>query len=161
MSRRRLARLNEQLKRELALLIRTDVRDPRVGVVTVTGVEVTNDLSLARVFVRVPGPDAEVEDALRGLEAAAPFLRGALGKELRIRRIPGLRFQRDQSLEHALRIEEILSDVLPEGDDVGDDGEDEADASEARSGEATPDGGASSGESDADGRSGGTSGAGA
>lgn len=114
MSRRRLARLNEQLKRELAMLIRTDVRDPRVGVVTVTAVDVTNDLSLARVFVRAIGSESEIVEALEGLNAAAPFLRAALGKELTIRRIPELRFQRDKSLEHAMRIEEILSDVLPE-----------------------------------------------
>lgn len=114
MSKRRLARLNEQLKRELAMLIRTDVRDPRVGVVTVTAVDVTNDLSLARVFVRAMGSESEIVEALEGLNAAAPFLRAALGKELTIRRIPELRFQRDKSLEHAMRIEEILSDVLPE-----------------------------------------------
>lgn len=115
--RRRLARLNEQLKRELAELIRVDVRDPRVGLVTVTAVEVTNDLSLARVFVQITGSEAEVSEALEGLAAAAPFLRSELGKELTIRRIPELRFQRDESLEHAMRIEKILSDVLPEDQD--------------------------------------------
>ncbi len=119
MSKRRLARLNEQLKRELAMLIRTDVRDPRVGVVTVTAVDVTNDLSLARVFVRAMGNESEIVEALEGLNAAAPFLRAALGKELTIRRIPELRFQRDKSLEHAMRIEEILSDVLPEDEPEG------------------------------------------
>lgn len=119
MSRRRLARLNEQLKRELAMLIRTDVRDPRVGVVTVTAVDVTNDLSVARVFVRAMGSESEIVEALEGLNAAAPFLRAALGKELTIRRIPELRFQRDKSLEHAMRIEEILSDVLPEDEPEG------------------------------------------
>lgn len=113
-SRHRIARLNEQLKRELAELIRTDVRDPRVGVVTVTAVDVTSDLSVARVYVRALGEPEEVDEALAGLDAAAPFLRGALGKELSIRRIPELRFQRDESLEHARRIEEILSEVLPE-----------------------------------------------
>ena len=114
---RRLARLNEQLKRELAVLVRTDVRDPRVGVVTVTGVDVTNDLAVARVFVRVLGSDEEVAKTLEGLEAAAPFLRTELGKELRIRRVPELRFERDETLERAMRIEEILTEVLPdEGD---------------------------------------------
>lgn len=132
MSRRRLARLNEQLKRELAMLIRTDVRDPRVGVVTVTAVDVTNDLSLARVFVRVIGSEGEIVEALEGLTAAAPFLRAALGKELTIRRIPELRFQRDKSLEHAMRIEEILSDVLPEDElDDRSEGEPEPDADDA------------------------------
>ncbi|MDZ7779383.1 MAG: 30S ribosome-binding factor RbfA [Gemmatimonadota bacterium] len=119
-SRHRLARLNEQLKRELAELIRTDVRDPRVGLVTVTDVDVTSDLSVARVYVRALGETEEVDEALAGLEAAAPFLRGSLGKELSIRRIPELRFQRDRSLEHATRIEEILSEVLPEDEPADD-----------------------------------------
>jgi len=114
MSRRRLQRLNEQLKRELSELIRTGVRDPRVGLVTVTAVDVTSDISLARVYVRIMGDDAAVEEGLAGLAAAAPFLRASLGRELTIRRIPELRFQRDQSMEHALRIERILADVLPD-----------------------------------------------
>lgn len=115
MSRRRLQRLNEQLKRELSELIRTQVRDPRIGLVTVTAVDITSDLSLARVYVRILGDDAEVEEGMAGLAAAAPFMRTALGQELSIRRIPELRFQHDQSMEHALRIERILADVLPEG----------------------------------------------
>ncbi len=117
--RRRLARLNEQLKRELSELIRTRVRDPRVGLVTVTAVDVASDLGSARVHVRVIGAPEETEAALEGLRAAAPFLRGVLGRTLELRRIPELRFQEDHSLEHARRIEEILSDVLPEGDEAG------------------------------------------
>ena len=129
-----MARLNEQLKRELAELIRVDVRDPRVGLVTVTAVEVTNDLSLARVFVQVTGTEAEVAEALAGLSAAAPFLRSELGKELTIRRIPELRFQRDESLAHAMRIEKILSDVLPD-DEPADEGADEGAGEEEEGGD--------------------------
>jgi ribosome-binding factor A len=113
MAVRRTARLNEQLKRELAEMIRTDVRDPRVGVVTVTGVTTTKDLGLARVYVRTLGSEAERASTLEGLAAAAPFLRTALGKVLRIRRVPELRFQEDRSLEHAQRIEQVLSEVIP------------------------------------------------
>ncbi|HUP53230.1 MAG TPA: 30S ribosome-binding factor RbfA [Longimicrobiales bacterium] len=113
MAVRRTARLNEQLKRELSGLIRTDVRDPRVGVVTITGVETTKDLDLAKVHVRTLGSDEERATTLEGLAAAAPFLRTALGKVLRIRRVPALRFQEDRSLEHAQRIEQILSEVIP------------------------------------------------
>jgi len=112
MAVRRTARLNEQLKRELSGLIRTDVRDPRVGVVTITGVETTKDLDLAKVHVRTLGSDEERATTLEGLAAAAPFLRTALGKVLRIRRVPALRFQEDRSLEHAQRIEQILSEVI-------------------------------------------------
>jgi ribosome-binding factor A len=110
---RRTERLNEQLKRELAGLIRDQVRDPRVGLVTITGVHTTRDLGLARVHVSTTGTDAERETTLVGLSAAAPFLRTALGRILRIRRVPELRFEEDRSLEHAQRIERVLSEVIP------------------------------------------------
>lgn len=108
---KRAARLNEQLKRELSDLIRTQVRDPRVGPVTITGVNVAADLGSARVYVRTSSVETE-EATLDGLEAAAPFLRSALGRILRIRRVPELRFQRDHSQEHAYRIEQLLSELV-------------------------------------------------
>ena len=109
---KRLARLNEQLKREVSELVRRKVRDPRVGPVTITGVEVAGDLGSARVYVRSQNPIDELNESLAGLEAAAPFLRRELGQSLHLRRIPELRFQQDHSLDKARRIEEILSDVL-------------------------------------------------
>ena len=112
MKGKRAARLNEQLKRELSELIRTQVRDPRVGLVTITGVEVAADLGSARVFVRRGGTEGDLESTLEGLAAAAPFLRSELGRILSIRKIPELRFQKDRSLEHAQRIEQILSEVI-------------------------------------------------
>ena len=112
MAVRRTARLNEQLKRELSELIRTEVRDPRVGLVTITGVDTTRDLSVARVHVRSLGSEPERQSTLEGLSAAAPFLRTALGRMLRIRKVPELRFQEDRSLEHARRIEEVLAEVI-------------------------------------------------
>ena len=104
---KRIARLNEQLKREISALVRTQVRDPRVGLVTVTNVEVAADLGSARVRVRVMGTDADRVESLAGLDAAAPFLRHSLGQILSIRHIPELRFMEDHSLDHALRIEQI------------------------------------------------------
>ena len=115
MASKRIARLNEQLKRELAELIRSEVRDPRVGIVSVTGVQVAADLGSARVFIRALGGDAERAECLEGVQAAAPFLRRELGRILHVRKIPELRFQEDRSMEHAQRIEEILHQVLPEG----------------------------------------------
>ena len=109
---KRLARLNEQLKREVSELVRRKVRDPRVGPVTITGVEVAGDLGSARVYVRSQNPIDELNESLAGLEAAAPFLRRELGQSLHLRRIPELRFQQDHSLDQARRIEEILSDVV-------------------------------------------------
>jgi ribosome-binding factor A len=113
MPSKRLARLSEQLRREIAELLRSSVRDPRVGAVTVTAVEVSADLSTARVHVRLPPGGAEREETLAGLHAAAPFLRRTLGRSLHVRRIPELRFLEDASLEHAQRIEALLAEVLP------------------------------------------------
>ena len=122
MANRRVERLNEQLRREISDILRRDVRDPRVGVPTVTRVEVTQDLWMARVFVRVVGSDIERQEALAGLDAAAPFVRRSLGG-LRMRRVPEIRFAADETLEHASRIEELLREVMPgEGEEEGGDG---------------------------------------
>lgn len=113
MASRRLARLNEQLKREITILVREEVRDPRVGMATVTGVETSADLSVARVYVSFMGDDEEKEQGLEGLRAAAPFIRAELGRRLHIRQIPELRFQLDRSLEYAMKIERLLQEALP------------------------------------------------
>ncbi|MCY4399466.1 MAG: 30S ribosome-binding factor RbfA [Gemmatimonadetes bacterium] len=132
---RRLSRLGEQFRRELSLKIRYSVRDPDVGPVTITGVDVTEDLWLARVFVQLQGSSDEQEKTLSALGRAAPYLRSVLGRELRIRRMPELRFQRDDSIEAGQRIEAILQDVLPPPQGVGEDAPDDA---TARPGAADP-----------------------
>ncbi len=116
-SNRRLARLNEQFRREIAEILRRSVRDPRVGDVVVNSVEVTSDLWLARIYIRVMG-DGESAEVLRGLEAAGNFIRRELASMLHIRRIPELRFLEDNTYAQADRIEEILRDldVSPELD---------------------------------------------
>jgi ribosome-binding factor A len=116
MTDRRTSRLNEQLKREISGILNTRVRDPRVGRVLVTEVRVTSDLWLARIFVRPLDEGKEAEDTMKGLEAAAAFIRKELGKDLHIRRVPELRFVQDTTLDSALRIEEVLKEVLPEGE---------------------------------------------
>ena len=113
MSSRRIERLNEQLKREITELLRRRLRDPRVVDVSVTAVEVTNDLWLARVYVSLP-PDATLRtQALAGLEAATPFIRRELGAALHIRRMPELRFLEDRTQEAAQRIEDLLRETRP------------------------------------------------
>jgi ribosome-binding factor A len=113
MANRRTERLNEQLRREISDILRRDVRDPRVGLPTVTRVEVSPDLWMARVFVRIGGTDAERASALEGLEAAAAFVRRDLSGRIKVRRVPELRFELDRTLEHASRIEELLREVSP------------------------------------------------
>jgi len=114
MTHHRNARLNEQFKREISHILSQKVRDPRVGRVLITEVRVTPALWLARVFFRSLDDEEGSDGTEKGLEKAAPFIRRELGKVLRIRRIPELRFLHDKTLDSATRIEEVLREVLPE-----------------------------------------------
>ena len=116
-------RVAEQIKRELAELLRHEVRDPRAQDATITAVRVSQDLQHARVFVTSLRDDTERSAMLSGLDAAAPFLRGELGRRLRLRRAPELRFEWDESLAHGLYIERLLEQVLPPDEPDGDDSE--------------------------------------
>lgn len=116
---RRVDRVNQLLLEELARLLRRELNDPRVAEVTLTGVEVTPDLRHATVYVRTLGDRTPVEEALEGLRSAEGYLRGTLGRELHIRRIPEFTFEADRTLERARRIEQLLEEVIPEGDGDG------------------------------------------
>lgn len=126
MASRRVERVNEQLKRELTDVVHTGVRDPRIGRVTITEVRTAPDLHQARVFVTGIGTVEERRESLDGLRAAAGWIRGELGRRLRIRRVPELSFEWDAALEHAKRIEELLDEVRPHGEDVPPRGGDES-----------------------------------
>ena len=108
---RRVERLNEQIRREVSEILRLEVKDPRVGLVTVTEARCAPDLSFARIYVRAMG--GEEEELFAGLQAATPYIRRELGKRLSVRHVPELRFEADRALEHALHIEKLLSEVLP------------------------------------------------
>jgi ribosome-binding factor A len=95
-------------------LARGEIRDPRVGLVTVTGVLVTNDLSHARVTMSVPGDEAEKTRALQGLQSAAGFLRSRVARALTTRIVPELHFELDKGVEHAARIEKLLASIRRE-----------------------------------------------
>ena len=108
---RRRARLNQQFRREITEILLKSVRDPRVQDVVVNSVEVTADLWLARVYVRVGGDDAERAEALLGLDAAANFVRRELAGVLHIRRMPELRFLEDKTFRRVGGTSEISVDV--------------------------------------------------
>lgn len=116
MASRRVKRLNEQLKREITEILRFEVKDPRVGLATVTAVEVTPDISQARVFVQPSGETNQEDQTMTGLHAAAPFVRSQLAQRLSLKHVPELHFEVDRSLERAQRIEQLLSEVLPPDD---------------------------------------------
>ena len=116
-ARRRPEQVGEIIRQVLAESLTRDVRDPRVGLVTLTRVEVSGDLSHARVFVMVGG-DAEARArALEGLRSGAGFLRTRVAKALATRTIPELHFELDRGLEHAARIDAMLADLKRESGD--------------------------------------------
>lgn len=92
-----------------------ELKDPRVGFVTVTGVRVSPDLRYARVFVTVMGSEDEQKDAVAGLTSAAPRLRQALGRQVRMKYLPELRFELDTLQENAQRIEYLFHQIHAEG----------------------------------------------
>ena len=116
-SSRRPEQVAETLRQVITDTLAREVRDPRVGFVTVTGVLVTNDLSHARVMVSVPGEDSDKARALEGLQSAAGFLRSRAARALTTRSVPELHFELDRGLEHAARISELLNDIRREGQD--------------------------------------------
>jgi len=114
---RRTDRLGEQFREEISKLVQKGLKDPRVSSLSsITRVEVTDDLSYAKVMVSVIGSDKEKRDSLIGLKNSAGFIRGILGKALKIRKIPELNFVLDENLEHAMHIESILAELKQKGD---------------------------------------------
>ena len=113
-SSRRPEQVAETLRQVVTDALAREVRDPRVGFVTVTGVLVTTDLSHARIMVSVRGDDAEQARALEGLQSAAGFLRSRAARALSTRSVPELHFELDRGLEHATRINQLLEDLRRE-----------------------------------------------
>src|ERR1700730_15772512 len=107
----RARRLGEQIQRELGELLRRDVKDERIGNVTITAVSVTGDLRTARVYYLVFGKDGPDPKVQRGLESAAGFLRNALSRSLMIRYTPTLTFELDTSIEHGVRLTQLIDSV--------------------------------------------------
>lgn len=109
--RHRPERLAALLHQTLAEALANRVKDPRVGFVTVTGVEVSPDGGYATVLVSVMGTEEEKASAMEGLNSARGFLRSHLAKGLSLRTTPELHFQLDRGLEHAQRIEQLLAQL--------------------------------------------------
>jgi ribosome-binding factor A len=107
----RARRLGEQIQRELVEMLRRDVKDERIGNVTITAVSVGGDLRTARVYYLVFGKDGPDPKVQRGLESAAGFLRNALSKSLMIRYTPTLSFELDTSIEHGVRLTQLIDSV--------------------------------------------------
>jgi len=103
-------RVNEVIREVLGAAIATDLKDPRIGFVTVTDVDTSPDLRAARVYVSVLGDEAKREQTMRGLRSAHGFLQGRIAAELRIKRTPTLSFHYDDSIERGARLSRLLDE---------------------------------------------------
>jgi len=108
----RLGRIADQIQRDVAELIRSEVKDPRVGLVTLTGVEVSSDQRHAKVFFTVLGDSGQVRLAAEGLGHAAGFLRTRLASILRLRVMPELHFVYDESVERGARLSQLIDEAV-------------------------------------------------
>ncbi len=105
-------RVAEQIRRELAELIRTELKDPRVGMISITDVEVTADYAHAKVFFSTLAGSEHLEDVMTGLQKASGFLRRELGKRISIHMTPQLHFVFDQSLERGADLSKLIQEAL-------------------------------------------------
>jgi ribosome-binding factor A len=110
----RARRVAEQIQRELAELIQLEVKDPRVGMITLTGVEVTSDHSHAKVFFSLLGDQARLQQALVGLNSAAGYLRSQVAQRMKLRIMPALHFVHDPSIEEGMRLDKLIADAVAE-----------------------------------------------
>ncbi len=107
----RVGRVGEQIKKEMTQIIQNELSDPRIGFVTITGVDVTSDLSQAKIYLSVLGSEEQREATLRSLASAKGFIRSDLGRRMRLRHTPELLFKFDSSIDYGSKIEALLEKI--------------------------------------------------
>jgi ribosome-binding factor A len=112
----RMRRVNEAVKEVLSSQLAAGLKDPRIGFVTVTGVDTSPDLRFARVYVSVLGDEEERDAALDGLTSSKGFLQAQIAHELRMKRTPTLSFHYDETVARADRMTRLIDEVAPKGD---------------------------------------------
>lgn len=112
-TQQRVQRVREEIKKEAAEILRA-MRDPRIGFVTITDVEVSSDLRHVKIFVSVLGTEEEKKRCLDALQSAAGFVRTEIGKVIRLRHTPEIAFRLDDSIERGVRINQLLSQIAQE-----------------------------------------------
>jgi ribosome-binding factor A len=110
----RMRRIGEQIQRELAPLIHSELKDPRIGMITLQDVRVSKDMSIAKVYFTVLDEQHDLAETQRALDHAAGFLRKELGQRLTLRKTPQLRFYYDESVARGNRLEALIEDAVNE-----------------------------------------------
>lgn len=111
MSKKRSEKVAEAIHEMVSELLVKGLKDPRIGFVTITGVKLTDDLGLARIYFSVLGSEDEKKSAIAGLNSARGFIRKEVGKNLRMRYVPDIVFEFDASVEYGSRIESLLKEI--------------------------------------------------
>ncbi len=104
-------KVSEALRQEISNIIHSELKDPRIGFVTVTGVELTQDLRYAKVFFSVLGKEEEHEKTKEALDSALGFIRRLIAQRIRLRFVPEISFKEDRSIEYSVQIQEALEEV--------------------------------------------------
>ncbi|MDP2913589.1 MAG: 30S ribosome-binding factor RbfA [Candidatus Omnitrophota bacterium] len=108
MSKQRPGRVQEAIRQEVSKILQNHIKDPRIGFLTITKVELTDDLRYARVYFSILGEDKEKALALKGLNSAKGYIKGLLSDKIKLRFMPNIEFKIDNALEHTRRIYSIL-----------------------------------------------------
>ncbi len=114
MGQLRVEKVQELIKQEVSQIILRELKDPRIGFVTVTQVDVTGDLRMAKIYVSLMGSDEQVKGSWEGLQAALGFIRREIGQRIRLRCTPEISFHLDKSLSYSAHIQELLSKIKAE-----------------------------------------------
>ena len=114
MAKVRVEKVQEFIKQEISQIILQELKDPRIGFVTVTQVEITGDLRNAKVYVSLMGNEEQIKDFWRGLQSSLGFIRREIGQRIRLRVTPELSFQLDKSLDYSAHIQELLLKIKKE-----------------------------------------------
>jgi ribosome-binding factor A len=128
MSSQRPGRVQEALRQEISKILQGEIKDPRIGFLTVTKVELTPDLRYAKVYFSILGEDKDKFKALNGLNSAKGYIKGLLSERIKLRFIPQIEFKIDESMDHAKQIYDILEQIKKEKktDEEGNRGDQEA-----------------------------------
>lgn len=108
MSQLRVEKVQELMKQEISQIVQRELKDPRIGFVTITSVECTGDLREAKIYVSIMGSEQQVKDSWTGLNRGLGFIRREIGKRIRLRFTPELTFELDKSLDYSAHIQELL-----------------------------------------------------
>lgn len=104
-------KVQEQLRREVSLIVHDELRDPRLGFITITRAELTPDLRYVKIFYSVLGKDQDYKKCQEALDSALGFIRRLIGQRIRLRLVPEISFKEDRSGEYSIRIQEVLEEI--------------------------------------------------